>query len=985
MTLSKILQYMLFIFIVLINNTSEKEKTFYKCGKNNLKMKPQPAKNRIPINHSSFNYKRKLDSDGFKKFNIYLDFTNIEEGIKKYNLNTYKNLFISSFNKAINTLQALLKVKPLIYSYYIPDEIIRDMGITYWDKSKFGDYAGRNGITTETLDIDLVIFGRFASKRELGEDILASAIAYSVEEQTGQPILGLVNINKDLDYSIVHSQEYFQSIILHEFTHILGFDIFFFMYYFNNLLIQKDKFGIDRYYINSTKVVNVAKKYFNCDNIKGVELENYGDEGTAGSHWEARILLGDYMNGVIYTEEQVISEFTLALLEDTGYYKANYYTGGLMRYGKNKGCDFLNEKCVNNYEINTNFENEFFDWFNQISSSSPSCSSGRQSRTYNLIWIYYNEIPEEYQYFNNSYYGGSSSADFCPVASNSYDEQDYGYYIGHCSNKGSGEYGSLIYYYDNNTNKTYYFRSGDLESIMGEKYSYNSFCYLSSLIKKNKIFDELILENTRAICFETFCSSKSLTIKIGEDFIVCPRAGGKIEVNDYEGYLLCPDYNLICSGTVLCNDMFDCVEKKSEIKEESYIYDYEIKTSQNIAKAEDEEPDNINNYELSEDGECPQYCKICTKNQKCLECKNNYILVGKMNEEKIKCVDSEIINIGHYRINDSFYYECIDNCDICSDSISCESCNSNSLYLFNKCIKKIENCKDYNEDGSCKICNDNFAFIENNRNECINIKKLNEYYSIDEGISYIKCNGENENHIKNCKKCHFNETLECDECFEDYYNFLFKCIKKIEFCGEYNENESCKKCIDNYGLIEEQNKCVNKEELKEYYSKDNGIKYYKCDGEGDNHIANCLKCNYNEGLKCEQCVDNNYILQFNKCIKKIENCIEYNQNNNCIKCKNGFAFIENDKTKCIDIQLLDNYYSKDQGINYFSCKGEGENHIQNCIKCHFNEQLVCDECANEYMLDSDNKKCIKIDGLLGGVKGISVKIFSFILLLIFYS
>ena len=70
--------------------------------------------------------------------------------------------------------------------------------------------------------------------------------------------------------------------------------------------------------------------------IVGVELENYGDSGTAGLHWEANILLGDYMNWVIYTEEQVISEFTLAILEDIGYYKANYYTGGLMRYGKNK-------------------------------------------------------------------------------------------------------------------------------------------------------------------------------------------------------------------------------------------------------------------------------------------------------------------------------------------------------------------------------------------------------------------------------------------------------------------------------------------------------------------------------------------------------------------------------------------------------------------------------------------------------------------------
>ena len=32
--------------------------------------------------------------------------------------------------------------------------------------------------------------------------------------------------------------------------------------------------------------------------------------------------------------------------------------------------------------------------------------------------------------------------------------------------------------------------------------------------------------------------------------------------------------------------MFDCVEKKSEVKEDSYNYDYIIKTSQNIENAE---------------------------------------------------------------------------------------------------------------------------------------------------------------------------------------------------------------------------------------------------------------------------------------------------------------------------------------------------------------------------------------------------------------
>jgi hypothetical protein len=32
-----------------------------------------------------------------------------------------------------------------------------------------------------------------------------------------------------------------------------------------------------------------------------------------------------------------------------------------------------------------------------------------------------------------------------------------------------------------------------------------------------------------------------LTIKIFDDYVVCPRSGGKIKVDGYLGYLLCPD------------------------------------------------------------------------------------------------------------------------------------------------------------------------------------------------------------------------------------------------------------------------------------------------------------------------------------------------------------------------------------------------------------------------------------------------------------
>ena len=102
------------------------------------------------------------------------------------------------------------------------------------------------------------------------------------------------------------------------------------------------------------------------------------------------------MGAVIYQEEMAISEITLALLEDTGWYKINYYTGGLMRFGKNKGCDFVRGQCVDKttHKINPLFYNEFFDTISIGKTMEPSCSPGRQSRTYNAFWVY-DDIPVE--------------------------------------------------------------------------------------------------------------------------------------------------------------------------------------------------------------------------------------------------------------------------------------------------------------------------------------------------------------------------------------------------------------------------------------------------------------------------------------------------------------------------------------------------------------------------------------------------------------
>ena len=263
--------------------------------------------------------------------------------------------------------------------------------------------------TKENINSDFLILVQFDS---LPERVIAAAVPDVLDNETFRPLIGMLNLTNNISYySARRIKEYFRLVILHELTHALGF-LYQMFYYFpggiNNTVIVEYIRGAYRYVIKTPKVLEMAKKYFNCSNIKGVELEDQGGQGTAFSHWEQRILLGDYMGGVIYQEEMAIYEITLALLEDSGWYKANYYTGGLMRFGKNKGCKFLENNCLDsNYK--TEFDNEFFDF---SEASSPSCSTGRQSRTYSFLAFYYNYDPNYYYNFatdnqNNGYFSGS--------------------------------------------------------------------------------------------------------------------------------------------------------------------------------------------------------------------------------------------------------------------------------------------------------------------------------------------------------------------------------------------------------------------------------------------------------------------------------------------------------------------------------------------------------------------------------------------------
>ena len=132
----------------------------------------------------------------------------VEEGQIVQNVKLLKNLIYTSLQNAVKTLESLLTVENCSYPFILYDENITNINISIWNKSKFGTNATNNDITSKTLDIDLVIFGRF-------EDIDSSILAYAGARylnSEGRPIVGVVTINKLVDYSKRSSKEYLQSI-----------------------------------------------------------------------------------------------------------------------------------------------------------------------------------------------------------------------------------------------------------------------------------------------------------------------------------------------------------------------------------------------------------------------------------------------------------------------------------------------------------------------------------------------------------------------------------------------------------------------------------------------------------------------------------------------------------------------------------------------------------------------------------------------------
>ena len=417
-----------------------------------------------------------------------------------------------------------------------------------------------------------------------------------------------------------------------------------------------DKF----YYIENEKNPNFfqyAKKYFYCQNIKRIIFDLDEDNNL---HWPSRLFLGDIMADFDCQEEFIISKFTLKFLEDLPYIQVTKdISGGLMKFGKHKGCRFLSRVCgnfqserqskeaskwedVSDLKQDYIFSNEFYLSNIDTDFPKPSCSSGRLSKSvYKLQPFSGNNCEYKISNDRGEYLAGPKSTNYCPIAQfKDNNDESISYRTGLCSDD-----------------------STVTEEGYDEEFGNGSFCALRALSNDKA--------SVRAVCYNMTCSDKSLTIKVGDYYIVCPRSGGKIKPYEiFNGYLLCPDYNLICSGTKMCNNYLDCIEQQSQEKENSFDYDeygVGILTSQNYETYSNQEIHEA--WELSGNGFCPENCRYCDQSKKCIkwkvdncqkydenrdckECDENFVLVSERLDGKGDCRSKY-----EYQNYNTYYYD----------------------------------------------------------------------------------------------------------------------------------------------------------------------------------------------------------------------------------------------------------------------------------------------------------------------------------------
>ncbi|KAL7607136.1 uncharacterized protein LOC111920667 [Lactuca sativa] len=393
----------------------------------------------------------------------------------------------------------------------------------------------REYVEKGVANADLVLL---VTTRPTTGNTLAWAVACE-RDQWGRAIAGHVNVAPR--HLTAEAETLLSATLIHEVIHVLGFDPHAFTHFRDERKRRRtqvtkqmvdEKLGRMVTRVVLPRVVMHSRYHYGAfsENFTGLELEDGGGRGTSGSHWEKRLLMNEIMTGSVDTRS-VVSKMTLALLEDSGWYEANYSMAEVLDWGSNQGTEFVTSPCniwKGAYHCNT--------------TQFSGCTYNREAEGYCPILNYSGDLPPWARYFPQPNKGGQSSlADYCT------------YFVAYSD-------GSCI---DTNSARM-------PDRMLGEVRGSNSRCMASSLVRNGFVRGSMAQGNG---CYQHRCVNMTLEVAVDGIWKACPEAGGPVQFPGFNGELICPAHHELCSvkkNPLLvstqcpnsCNSNGDCVNGK---------------------------------------------------------------------------------------------------------------------------------------------------------------------------------------------------------------------------------------------------------------------------------------------------------------------------------------------------------------------------------------------------------------------------------------
>ncbi|KAE8299063.1 Leishmanolysin-like peptidase [Larimichthys crocea] len=398
------------------------------------------------------------------------------------------------------------------------------------------------------------------------ENIVAYAAYCQLEAELDRPVAGYANLCPAMISSQPQEFEGMLSTVKHEIIHALGFSAGLFAFYHDDqgkpltprfasgLPAFNESLGLYQWsdavirrvsrlwdirggelvrhqvhVLVTPRVVEEARRHFNCPILEGMELENQGGTGTELNHWEKRLLENEAMTGS-HTQNRVFSRLTLAIMEDSGWYRANYSLAQRLDWGRGLGCDFAMKSCKFWMDRQRQRRLAVTPYCDTVRASplQLTCRQDQLAVAVCNLQKYPQELPLEYQYFDRipdvdadqlSFFGGAVEiADFCPFS------QEFSWHL-------SGEY-----------QRNSYCRVSENQPDWWRNYGAEQ---------------KMTYPDWGSGCYKVWCSAQGLSVDVQDRSFHCARKGQllsvSVRVHDwvYNGVLVCPACTDFCEDCPL--------------------------------------------------------------------------------------------------------------------------------------------------------------------------------------------------------------------------------------------------------------------------------------------------------------------------------------------------------------------------------------------------------------------------------------------------